>query len=163
MTTDEYRALPLHADKVGIAVTCAVCGHRKAPIGRSAPLGSYLCDSHECEGHGQAPFVGDLWPGESEVDFGYAVRDAGTTYAKREEFIKVGRQRMTQSKELLDDFNRYRQEHPGERFWQALRNWSESSIVILRYIDEDRDSRDFDTFYLEKRTAKSLAAGKAEG
>ena len=70
--------MTLNADKVGVAVECDVCGHRKAPIGRSVPLGMYLCD-HECTGYEREPKPGSLWPGESEAEFGYPVADVGTT------------------------------------------------------------------------------------
>lgn len=61
---------------VGEAVTCTVCGSRKQPIGRSAPLDSYLCDS-DCPGHRQDPWPGWLWPGETQQEFGYCL-DCGT-------------------------------------------------------------------------------------
>lgn len=35
-----------------------------------------MCDS-ECVGYDLAPFVGSLWPNESEAQFGYAVSDIG--------------------------------------------------------------------------------------
>jgi len=63
--------------RVGIRIDCAVCGKQKCPVGRSAPLESYLCD-WECDGYRLAPFVGSLWPGESEVDFGFPVGPDGT-------------------------------------------------------------------------------------
>jgi len=63
--------------KVGVAVRCSVCKQRKAPRGRSAPLEAYLCD-RDCEGWDQEPFVGDLWPGETDADFGYPCSDRGT-------------------------------------------------------------------------------------
>lgn len=68
---------PLDPNKIGIPVTCTVCGQRKQPVGRSAPLGAYLCD-HECEGFDKEPLSGSLWPGESEADFGYSVGSVGT-------------------------------------------------------------------------------------
>lgn len=60
--------------KVGIALECVVCHLRKKPVGRSAPLemANSLCD-HECPGYYQDPLPGSLWPGESDVDFGYPV------------------------------------------------------------------------------------------
>ena len=44
---------------------CKVCGLRKKPLGRSAPLemANSLCD-YECEGYNQPPYVSDLWPDE---------------------------------------------------------------------------------------------------
>ena len=61
----------------GVAVFCKVCGQRKAPIGRSVSMAYYMCD-HECEGYRQEPFPGSLWPGESELDFGFPVGSDGT-------------------------------------------------------------------------------------
>ena len=58
------------SEEVGVAVTCTVCGHRKKPIGRSAPLGAYMCD-HECSGYVHDPQPGYLWPGETREEFGY--------------------------------------------------------------------------------------------
>ena len=64
MTSDE--------PEVGAAAVCVVCGLRKNPWGRAAPLemANSLCD-HECPGYLKAPWVGDLWPGESREEFGY--------------------------------------------------------------------------------------------
>lgn len=70
--------------KVGIKVECKVCGHMKKPRGRSGPLGAYYCEPifgdlpGGCEGYDQEPHVGSLWPGESEVQFGYGVGPEGT-------------------------------------------------------------------------------------
>ncbi len=57
-------------EPVGYAVTCRECGTRKAPRGRSVPLGMYLCDP-ECPGYALPPHPGDLWPGETASDFGF--------------------------------------------------------------------------------------------
>ncbi len=67
----------LDPNKVGALVRCAHCGIQKQPVGRSAGIHAYYCD-HECPGYYESPRPGSLWPGESEVDFGYAVGDAGT-------------------------------------------------------------------------------------
>jgi hypothetical protein len=58
--------------EVGRAVNCKVCGRRKKPIGRSAPIvmANSLCD-HGCEGYYLEPKVGSLWPGEQRMEFGY--------------------------------------------------------------------------------------------
>ncbi len=58
--------------EVGVAVNCTVCGMRKKPIGRSAPLemANSMCD-HECPGYLQEPLPGSLWPGETQEEFGY--------------------------------------------------------------------------------------------
>ena len=57
---------------VGVAVTCTVCGLRKKPVGRSAPvaMANSLCD-HECPGYYEEPKPGSLWPGETKEQFGY--------------------------------------------------------------------------------------------
>lgn len=63
--------------KVGVRVTCAVCGDMKKPNGRSGPLGVNYCESlwdgHGCEGYWQDPQPGSLWPGETEQEFGYSI------------------------------------------------------------------------------------------
>lgn len=63
--------------KIGIRVTCAVCGDMKKPRGRSEPLGVPYC-TEDCAGYHQPPFVGSLWPNETEEEFGYPVGSAGT-------------------------------------------------------------------------------------
>lgn len=63
--------------KVGILVRCVVCGNAKKPVGRSGPLDASYCDD-ECAGYRQPPFVGSLWPGETEEQFGYPVGSDGT-------------------------------------------------------------------------------------
>lgn len=64
-------------DRIGIRVTCAVCGHDKKPIGRDAGLGWYGCND-DCMGYRQAPRPGSLWPGEKASEFGYPVGTDGT-------------------------------------------------------------------------------------
>lgn len=58
--------------EIGKAVTCVVCGLRKKPIGRSAPLetSNSLCD-FECAGYDKGPHPGHLWPGETQEQYGY--------------------------------------------------------------------------------------------
>ena len=63
--------------RVGVQITCVVCGQMKQPRGRSAPMGAIYCD-HECPGYNALPNVGSLWPGETEEDFGYPVGEWGT-------------------------------------------------------------------------------------
>jgi hypothetical protein len=63
--------------KIGIGVECSICGQTKKPRGRSAPIGLYMCDM-ECEGYYLDPKVGDLWPGETQEEFGYPVSANGT-------------------------------------------------------------------------------------
>jgi len=62
----------LRGDYFGYSVTCTVCAQKKKPVGRSAPIGSCFCDE-ECAGFYGDPLPSNLWPGESEADFGYPV------------------------------------------------------------------------------------------
>lgn len=71
--------------RIGISITCTVCHQQKQPRGRSAPIGMSMCnrkhpiiDPDGCEGYEQEPRVGDLWPGETEEDFGYPCSSDGT-------------------------------------------------------------------------------------
>ena len=59
---------------VGVAVDCVVCGQRKKPIGRAAPLAmaNSLCGP-DCRGYRIAPYPGDLWPHETREEFGFGV------------------------------------------------------------------------------------------
>lgn len=63
--------------KVGISVTCTVCGFMKKPIGRSGSPAAHYCRYEECVGYKDPPYVGSLWPGETEEEFGYAVGNDG--------------------------------------------------------------------------------------
>jgi len=71
----------LSLTKAGIRVDCAVCHRIKNPIGRSGPLVADYCD-HECPGYRQPPYVGSLWPNETEAAFGYPVGNDGTTESR---------------------------------------------------------------------------------
>jgi hypothetical protein len=66
--------------KIGISVYCAVCKQRKAPRGRSVPdaMWNGMCTWDRCVGYSQDPVVGDLWPGETEEEFGFPVSVHGT-------------------------------------------------------------------------------------
>lgn len=48
------------------------------------------------------------------------------------------------SKKLLESFEDYCHEHPDERFWQALRNWSEYNFIYGSNLTNFED-----TFYKE--------------
>jgi hypothetical protein len=56
----------------------------------------------------------------------------------------------TRNSEVLKDFVAYCKKHPSERFWQALRNWSENGYIIATddYHGWDHVVAD-DTFYWE--------------
>ena len=58
-----------HTEACWAMPTCTVCGLRKKPRGRSAPLemANGLCSSG-CPGYDQEPNVGHFWPGESADD-----------------------------------------------------------------------------------------------
>jgi hypothetical protein len=66
------------SERIGIAVYCTTCGHRKKPVGRAAPLSMHLCNAFECDGYYQEPHPGQLWPGERESEFGYPCGTHGT-------------------------------------------------------------------------------------
>ena len=59
-------------DKIGMAVTCRECGMIKQPIGRSAPMGTAgLYCTTDCGGYWNDPKPSQLWPGETQEEFGY--------------------------------------------------------------------------------------------
>lgn len=64
--------------KVGISVECARCHRTKAPRGRSLSYHLSYCLPDECPGYNLEPFAGDLFPGETDADFGYPCSDYGT-------------------------------------------------------------------------------------
>lgn len=70
----------LRSDYYGYRAVCTVCGREKQPVGRSAPMGMIMCNPHHpifdprgCVGYRQEPLPSNLWPNESEADFGYKV------------------------------------------------------------------------------------------
>lgn len=63
--------------RVGISVTCTICGYMKKPHGRSAPPGIKYCDD-DCPGYNQDPKPGCLWPRETYEEFGYPCCDNAT-------------------------------------------------------------------------------------
>jgi hypothetical protein len=48
-------------------VECVVCGQSKCPLGRSAPMATYMCD-FECDGYEQEPKPDHLWPNERDEE-----------------------------------------------------------------------------------------------
>jgi hypothetical protein len=38
---------------------------------------------------------------------------------------------MSNNRKALEEFTRYCEEHPQERFWQALRNWTGYSFILV--------------------------------
>lgn len=59
---------------------------------------------------------------------------------------------MTKNKniKLLLSFSDYCDDHPGERFWQALRNWSHYNF-IYGSIEPTEETHLEDTFYKEDK------------
>lgn len=56
---------------------------------------------------------------------------------------------MNSSIELAESFLQYCKEHPKERFWQALRNWSGHAYVLISF-NKDKISGEYkDTFYFK--------------
>jgi hypothetical protein len=55
----------IHTEVCWAMPECTVCGLRKKPWGRSAPLeaANGMCDS-DCEGYSQDPRPGHFWPDE---------------------------------------------------------------------------------------------------
>ena len=47
---------------------------------------------------------------------------------------------------LLKDFEKYCKQHPEERFWQALRNWSKANKILF---SKSWEGLYHDTFYFE--------------
>ncbi len=62
----------LRKDYFGYRSDCKTCGRSKQPQGRSTPWEMYMCN-FECKGYYEEPLPSNLWPGESEFDFGYKV------------------------------------------------------------------------------------------
>jgi hypothetical protein len=58
-----------------------------------------------------------------------------------------------QSRDLLDSFTDYCRDHPTERFWQALRNWSRFNYVLVSNATDyaERKEKALDTFYWDAR------------
>jgi hypothetical protein len=53
---------------------------------------------------------------------------------------------------VLNDFVAYCEQHPGERFWQALRNWSGQPFILA--CDDIEGGRTIDTFYWEGKEGR---------
>lgn len=57
-------------------------------------------------------------------------------------------------------FAAYCRDHPSERFWQALRNWSGHNFILAASNREDRSTYR-DTFYWRTKEAPSLERSPA--
>jgi hypothetical protein len=57
---------------------------------------------------------------------------------------------MNNNSRKLVEFIEYCLNHPEERFWQALRNWSGANFVLMGERDNEGKFYDLkDTFYLD--------------
>ena len=54
--------------------------------------------------------------------------------------------KVTRNSEALASFTKYCEQHPHERFWQALRNWSRWAFILGA---QTRDGGTIDTFNLD--------------
>ena len=55
---------------------------------------------------------------------------------------------MNKNKEKLLSFLQFCRQHPQERFWQALRNWSEATAIYYEKYEKGVDDNVCeDTFY----------------
>ena len=74
-------------NKRGVAVECAVCGHRKSPRGPVCSRLACTCAMTTAQAtRTSEPWPATaVWPGESEAEFGYSVADDGTTCEHRKE------------------------------------------------------------------------------
>ncbi len=86
---------PKGGKRIGVSVTCATCGLQKQPRGRSAPMGMTMCNPKSpynayagCDGYWREPLVGDLWPRETEMDWGYRFTHDGTREMTEQEIAK---------------------------------------------------------------------------
>lgn len=67
----------------------------------------------------------------------------------------------TRNQKQLESFTTYCKTHPEERFWQALRNWSETRAILM--CPQNCSPIDFitegaiDTFYLEGKNKEDLS------
>lgn len=68
---------------------------------------------------------------------------------------------MNKNKKLLEQFIEYCETNPEQRFWQALRNWSEVGFVYVQKKGDflvkanamnGQDIQIVDTFYFEDKT-----------
>ena len=59
----------------------------------------------------------------------------------------------TRNSEVLEDFVNYCKTHPDQRFWQALRNWSEFDFILGSHEKPFQQPFPFqDTFYFEGKS-----------
>ena len=68
--------------------------------------------------------------------------------SKKNNQAKIG----TRNSVPLESFSQYCVDHPEQRFWQALRNWSGYSFIYVS--DEPVDGGLQDTFYREGGTRR---------
>ena len=56
---------------------------------------------------------------------------------------------MNENEHLLNSFTAYCKANPSQRFWQAIRNWSESNFI---FVSDTPEGPRMDTFYCKGRT-----------
>jgi hypothetical protein len=64
---------------------------------------------------------------------------------------------MARSDQLLNDFTEYCRQHPTERFWQALRNWSGHNFILASNVKDAIVHDELpiqDTFYWNSRDGR---------
>lgn len=59
---------------------------------------------------------------------------------------------MTRNSELLASFVAYCEANPNQRFWQALRNWSDYNYICVTNV---LASDFYDTFYWETKNDRA--------
>ena len=72
-------------------------------------------------------------------------RKNSRSYMRNEGVNRMDKAEIT-TKALLYSLMRYCDEHPGDRFWQALRNWSGYDFIIAH-----EAGKSIDTFFLKGR------------
>lgn len=64
---------------------------------------------------------------------------------------------MSENAELLEDFAAYCRANPTQRFWQALRNWSDHNFILVAPHLPTKMEADYhdlhDTYYWRGKTA----------
>lgn len=74
---------------------------------------------------------------------------AGMINAAKLKGTLLEEEREVRSSEELAEFTRYCHEHPTQRFWQALRNWSGHNFIYATDELQENDKL-IDTFYWER-------------
>lgn len=78
-------------------------------------------------------------------------------YLRRDAILNGPASSHTRNSVVLADFAKYCETHPNERFWQALRNWSDHSAILVT--TDYNSSQTVDTFYWENKQAAPAEEG----